>query len=89
MTCFRIPNGIVTLADEIESSQLDHDLRTRKGREEEVLAQIREYGGFSVFWATESQKRAHAIDRLQTTGAISRNRGVRKDAFPWCCYDLG
>ena len=66
VTCipFETPTGagVVCVADEVEITGVD--LRTREGREAEVLAQIREYGGFSGFWATESLKRAYAIDRL-------------------------
>lgn len=61
------------------------DLRTRKGRETEVLAQVRKFGGFTVFWATENLKRAHAIERLTEAGHIRRKRG---GSYPWCPYKV-
>lgn len=62
------------------------DLRTRAGREAEVLAQVKEYGGFDVFWAAaESTKRAHAIDRLIERGEIV---WVKGGGYPWCRYRL-
>ena len=38
----------------------DIDLRTREGNEKEVIRQVLEFGGFSIFWVTENQKRACA-----------------------------
>lgn len=60
------------------------DFRTKEGQETEVLAQVEKHGGFSVFWVTENQKRAHAAERLQDRGAIIRDGG----AFPWCAYKV-
>ena len=57
------------------------DLRTRAGREAEVIAKIRTDGGFSVFWGCENQARANAIARLTTAGKIDQLRG---SLFPWC-----
>ena len=82
MTCVRITNGIVCFADEVETTSLD--LRTRDGRESEVLAQIRQFGGFSGFWATENLKRAYAIGRLTKAGKIQMVESDRP--FPWCVY---
>jgi hypothetical protein len=62
------------------------DLRTRAGRDAEVLSQVETYKGFSVFWATENQKRAHAIGRMEASGGIV---GVPGSAFPWCGYKIG
>lgn len=53
--------------------------------EREVLKQIGEHGGFSVFWATEFQQRARAIERLQKAGTIKR---IARGQFPWCPYRL-
>jgi hypothetical protein len=60
------------------------DYRTKEGQEEEVLAQVLKHGGFSVFWVTENQKRAHAAERLQNRGVIVREGG----AYPWCAYKV-
>ena len=63
---------------------LDADLRTRSGQEKSVIEQIREDGGFSIFWATETQRRACAIERLQKRGEIRRVGG----SYPFCNYEL-
>ena len=60
------------------------DERTKEGQERRVLLEIERHGGFSVFWATEHQKRAHAIERLQDSGRIARKGG----AYPWCEYEI-
>jgi hypothetical protein len=60
------------------------DLRTRAGQEISVIEQIRDDGGFSIFWATETQRRACAIDRLQKRGEIRRVGG----SYPFCKYEL-
>ena len=57
------------------------DLRTRAGREAEVIAKIRTDGGFSVFWGCENQVRANAIARLTNSGRIDQLPG---GMFPWC-----
>lgn len=59
-------------------------LRTRTGREAEVVEKIKTDGGFSIFWATESMKRAHAIARLEAANRIVRTGGD----YPWCAYRL-
>ena len=62
----------------------------RKARAEaQVIAQIKEHGGFSVFWATESMERSRAIDRLHwKLGVISPKKGRGAGRFPWCGYKL-
>ena len=66
------------------SGKLDANLRTRAGQERSVIEQIREDGGFSIFWATETQRRACAIERLQKRGDIRRIGGN----YPFCKYEL-
>ena len=61
-----------------------YDLRTTRGQEEAVLAHIREYGGFTIYWGTEYPKRAAAIERLIDSGRIVRG----DDKFPWCAFIL-
>ena len=62
----------------------------RKARAEaQVIAQIKEHGGFSVFWATESMERSRAIDRLHwKLGVISPKKGRGAGRFPWSGYKL-
>jgi hypothetical protein len=57
------------------------DLRTRAGRDWEVIAKIRTDGGFSVFWGCENLARANAIARLTNSGKIDQVPG---GLFPWC-----
>lgn len=78
MTCVRIPNGTITLADEVDADPA-WDLRTRAGREQEIFAQLRTFGGFTVFWATENALRARTLDRLQDEGKIT----TEPAQFPW------
>lgn len=61
------------------------DLRTRYGRETEVLKQVAKYGGFSIFWATENAARANAICRLEKRNAISEIKGA---PYPWCKFQI-
>ena len=63
-------------------------VRRKTLAENKVLKQIRENKGFSVFWATENQDRARAIDRLQQRGIIAHNRKSKLDRFPWCVYRI-
>jgi len=62
------------------------DLRTKAGREEEILQKIRDTGGLNVFWATENQVRAGAVDRLIMSRKIrqSSNPGI----FPFMEYEI-
>jgi hypothetical protein len=60
------------------------DLRTKAGRKREVIKQVNEYGGFTVFWVTNVHLRAVAADELMRDGIMARGRG---DApFPWCSH---
>jgi len=61
------------------------DLRTRAGQEQLIIDKIRQYGGFSIFFATETTRRAQAVDRLIANKIIIRNKG---DQYPWCSYQL-
>ena len=62
------------------------DLRTKAGREEEVLQEIRDYRGLSTFWVTECQARACAADRLINSGRIKR---TGEFPFPFVGYEIG
>jgi hypothetical protein len=74
------------ISDEIDKTDCpDLDLRTRSGNEDMVRRQIEKYGKISVFWATENQKRAWAIDRLEDKGEIVRIN-PNPYHFPWCGY---
>lgn len=62
--------------------------RRKASLEAKVVAQVRDGGGFSVFWATESLERARAIQRLTQRGVIVRKTGRGWGRFPWCGYRL-
>jgi len=57
------------------------DLRTRAGRRKEILDQIRENEGFSIFWVTENQLRAIVATDMQNSGEIETWNNPR--GFPW------
>jgi len=57
------------------------DLRTREGRRQEVLEEIRDYGGFSIFWVTENQLRACVAQDMQDSGEIITDN--KTHGFPW------
>lgn len=60
------------------------DLRTREGRKAEVLGQVRDFGGFSIFWVTDNPLRASVATNLQDTGVIVPLSG----SFPWIHAEL-
>lgn len=60
------------------------DLRTREGIEQQIIDQVRESGGFSIFWITDNQKRDCAAMRLEERGDITGTGG----GMPWCGYKL-
>ena len=78
-------SDIIHLSIQKECDTDGLDLRTVAGRDSEVLRQVEQFGGFSVFWATDSPGRACAIERAQDSGIIRRTGG---DAYPWCKYEI-
>lgn len=61
----------------------------RKARvEAQVIAQVKEWGGFSVFWATSSMEIARAVERLTKLGIIGPKKGRGYGQFPWCGYKI-
>lgn len=56
--------------------------------EREVMKRVRENGGFTVFWVTETQSIAEAATRLIDQGKIVRKTGEGFGRFPWCGYDI-
>lgn len=63
-------------------------LKRKTSVENKVLARIKDEGGFSVFWATQSIEIARAIDRLQRDERIAPKRGKAYGNFPWCGYSV-
>lgn len=68
--------AIICFDDEVAFSR--HQLR-KLGRRGEVLAQIRAFGGFTVFWATANLGRARMLETLEKEGAIA----CEPAGFPW------
>jgi len=60
------------------------DRRTRAGREQEVLAAVRQHGRLSLFWIIEHQSRACAADRLVHSGKLI---GELQE-FPWTKFTI-
>ncbi len=56
------------------------DLRTRAGRRQEIIDQVREHGGFSVFWATENHLRAWVATEMIKSGELADDKPSR---YPW------
>lgn len=46
------------------------DLRTKEGRRQEILEQVAEDGGFSIFWITENQLRAKVGEEMVKKGEL-------------------
>ena len=61
------------------------DGRSREGYELEVIKQVRDHGGFSIFWVTENQNRAHAATSLVARRVLVE---YRKCSFPWHSYKI-
>ena len=53
-----------------------------------ILQEVEFNGGFSIFWATETDERARAIEMLEKHGRITRKRGRGWGRYPWCGYKL-
>jgi hypothetical protein len=83
MTCTKIPKGYLCSFDG-EPDLRGLNRNTRLGREEEVVRKVRMDGKFSVFWATESQKRAWAIERLLEAGVLMHV--LPESAFPYNAF---
>ena len=56
------------------------DLRTKDGRRAEIIAQVEESGGFSVFWITEHRLRAIVGTEMMERGELVE---THKSSFPW------
>ena len=56
----------------------------KKDYENQVINQVKKYGGASIFWITENQCRAWATQRLEDAGKIIR----QKDQYPWCAFKI-
>ena len=60
---------------------------TREQIEQGILDTLRETPRVSIFWATENQQRAHAMDRLESSGRIVRRRD-KESGYPWMVFDV-
>jgi len=61
---------------------------TRSQNERAVLNCLRKHRRVSIFWITDNQQRASAVQRLQDNGVIVRHRKSKHDAFPWCVFSI-
>jgi hypothetical protein len=62
--------------------------QTTKSLREQVIRQVKENGGFTVFYATARLDRARVIDQLQKEGTIKRKTGKAFGQFSWCGYEV-
>jgi hypothetical protein len=56
------------------------DRRTKAGRRAEIIAEVQEWGGFSIFWITEHKLRAIVGTEMMERGELVE---TRKSSFPW------
>ena len=56
------------------------DRRTKAGRRAEIIAEVEEWGGFSIFWITEHKLRAIVGTEMMERGELVE---TRKSSFPW------
>lgn len=77
--CARVKDGIINIAREVPRvrGQSDHA---------EVIIQVKEFGGFTCFWASDSKNRAFAITAAIRDGYIVSVDGA---AYPWSSFRLG
>lgn len=61
------------------------DRRTKAGRRDEIIAEVQEWGGFSIFWITEHQLRAIVGTEMMDRGELVE---TRKSSFPWYCLKV-
>ncbi len=69
----------LTTTDTTTPRMKNYDLRTKQGRDREVLDEIRTHGGFSAFWVSANMGRAHSLNRLLKSGRVTATPKV----FPW------
>lgn len=56
--------------------------------EHKILKRIYRYGGATVFWITQNQAIAEAMDKLEAAGRVVRLRKHPWDRFPFCVYRI-
>ena len=60
------------------------DLRTKQGRRREILLQVKENGGFSVFWVTGNLLRATVATEMVNRKEIV----VTPEQYPWSAVKI-
>lgn len=60
------------------------DLRTREGQRLEIIREVRNYGGFSIFWITAHRLRAIVGTEMVADGTIISAGGQ----FPFIKFSL-
>jgi hypothetical protein len=61
------------------------DRRTKAGRRAEIIAEVEECGGFSVFWITEHKLRAIVGTEMMQSGELVE---TQKSSFPSYCLKV-
>jgi hypothetical protein len=62
--------------------------KTREKIDKETLDYVREHGGASIFWITDTQYRAYSVTRLEQSGKITRHQEDKRDLYPWCVFTI-
>jgi len=55
---------------------------------EKELDQVRQNGGASYFWITETQARAERFTRWAKSGRLIRRKDDARDSYPWAVFDV-
>lgn len=61
------------------------DRRTKAGRRAEIIAEVQEWNGFSIFWITEHKLRAIVGTEMMESGELVE---TQKSSFPWYCLKV-
>ena len=58
---------------------------TARGQIREILIQVKQHGGYSIFWITENPKRASIATDMVEEGLIYEDK---KTGYPWCSMKI-
>jgi len=62
--------------------------KKRRKVENKIFKRIAAYGGATVFWITQSQALARAMDELEAAGRVVRLMDHPQDRYPFCVYGI-
>ena len=59
--------------------------QTVHGQIRNILNQVERYGGYSIFWITENNKRASIATDMVDAGLIVKDKDT---GYPWCSMKI-